>query len=274
MADYLLVLATLGLVAFALNGAWRHLSGPSASAPRAAGRLAVVILISITVVGTGIYGLTKSRDFQLAGELISHVDTEEKVVALTFDDGPVPAYTQETLAILKDHDAPATFYLTGGESAQNPSQVKQIVDAGHEVGNHTYTHPRLFFMPRARVADEIESTDAAIRAAGYEGDITFRPPGCKRLLTAPLYLAETGRTTVTWDLEPDSVAGVRDDADAITEYVVRNVEPGSIILMHVMYDSREPSRRALPQILKRLTDQGYRFVTISELMGSAAAGGH
>jgi len=273
MADYILALASFGLLALALLGAWRHLSGPSGSARRAAGRLAVVMLISITVVGTGVYRLTKSRDFQLAGELISHVDTDDKLVALTFDDGPVPAHTQETLTILKDHNALATFYLTGADSAKNRSQVKKIVDAGHEIGNHTYTHPRLYFMPRARVVDEIERTDAAIRAAGYEGEITFRPPGCKRLLTTPLYLANTNRTTVTWDLEPDSVEGVQNDADAITAYVVENVGPGSIILMHVMYDSREPSRRALPQILERLTDQGYRFVTVTELRRSAAARG-
>lgn len=265
MADYILALASLGLFALALLGAWRYLGGPSVTARRAAGRLLVVSLISIAVVGPMVYALTKSRDVQLAGELISRIDTQDKVVALTFDDGPVPAHTGETLAVLKEYNALATFYLTGEDCAKNQSQVKMIADGGHEIGNHSYSHPRLFFMPRERVAEEIERTDAAIRAAGYAGEITFRPPGCKRLLTTPLYLAATKRTTVTWDLEPDSIAGIQDDADAITEHVVENVRPGSIILMHVMYDSREPSRKALPKILERLSGQGYRFVTISDL---------
>ena len=273
MADYIFALASFGLLTLALLGIWRRLGGPSVSAISPAGRSAVVILISLTLVGAGVYELTKSRHLQLAGELISHVDTNDRVVALTFDDGPVPVHTQETLAMLKGHNALATFYLTGEDCARNQAQVKQIVNAGHEIGNHSYTHPRLYFMPRVRVADEIERTDAVIRAGGYDGEITFRPPGCKRLLTTPLYLAGTSRTTVTWDLEPDSIAAIQDDADAIAEYVVENVRPGSIILMHVMYDSREPSRRALPQILQRLADKGYRFVTVSELRRSAAARG-
>lgn len=250
----------------------RRLGGPSASALRAAGRVFVAVAVGLGVVGGGVYKLTKSRDFQLAGDLVSRVETADKVVALTFDDGPVPTHTESTLATLKDHNARATFYLTGEDSSKNSSQVTEIAQAGHEIGNHTYTHPRLYFMSRARIAEEIERTDAAIRSAGYEGPITFRPPGCKRLLTTPLYLASTGRTTVTWDLEPDSIAGIQDDADAIARYVLKNVRPGSIVLMHVMYDSREPSRRALPRILDGLSAQGYRFVTVSELRQSAEGG--
>ena len=104
------------------------------------------------------------------------------------------------------------------------------------------------------------------RAAGYETTTTFRPPGCKKLLTAPLYLAGNDRTTVTWDLEPDSIEGIAANADAMTSYVVDGVRPGSIVLMHVMYASREPSREALPQIIERLSDAGYRFVSVSELL--------
>lgn len=269
MADYILAFTALALLVAGALAAWRRLGGPSASALRAAGRVSVVVVASLALVAVGVYKLTKSRDFQLAGDLVSRVETTDKVVALTFDDGPVPVHTESTLATLKDHQARATFYLTGGDSSNNPSLVAEIAEAGHEIGNHTYAHPRLYFMSRARVADEIERTDAAIRTGGYEGPITFRPPGCKRLLTTPLYLAGTGRTTVTWNLEPDSIAGVQDDADAITEYVLENARPGSIVLMHVMYDSREPSRRALPRILDGLAAQGYRFVTVSELRQSA-----
>jgi len=98
--------------------------------------------------------------------------------------------------------------------------------------------------------------------------VTFRPPGCKRLLTTPLYLARTGRTTLTWDLEPDSIASIADDPDAMVKYVVEGARPGSIVLMHIMYDSRAASRKALPRILQQLTAEGYRFVTVSDLLRS------
>ena len=126
----------------------------------------------------------------------------------------------------------------------------------------------MYFIPDATVADEIGRTDAVFRSAGYSGAITFRPPGCKRLLTAPLYLGRTGRMTVTWDLEPDSIPGIADDPDAIADYVVDNARPGSIVLMHVMVDSRAASRQALPRILRELTAKGYRFVTVSSLLRS------
>ena len=104
------------------------------------------------------------------------------------------------------------------------------------------------------------------RAAGYDAETTFRPPSCKRLLAVPLYLAGNDRTNVTWDLEPDSAKGITGDADAMTDYVVDGVRPGSVVLMHVMYDSREASREALPLIIEQLSDAGYRFVTVSELL--------
>ena len=173
--------------------------------------------------------------------------------------------------MLAAHEASATFYVTGDASARNPEQLREIVAAGDELGNHTYGHRELYFVPEAQVAQEIEKTDAVLRSAGYTGPLTFRPPGCKRLLTAPLYVSSTGRTTVTWDLEPDSIAAIAADADAMTRYVVDNARPGSIVLMHVMYGSREASRRALPQILTQLAARGYRFVTVSEALRSADA---
>ena len=200
------------------------------------------------------------------GEMVTRVDTADKVVALTFDDGPTPAYTAGVLGVLAAHDARATFYLTGREAKADPADVRAIVAAGHELGNHTYDHGRLYFLPASTVADQVERTDAVFREAGYTAPTTFRMPGCKRLVTTPLYLARTGRTTVLWDLEPDSIAKIADDPYAMIRYVADGVRPGSIVLMHVMYDSRSATREALPHILEELTARGYRFVTVSELL--------
>jgi peptidoglycan/xylan/chitin deacetylase (PgdA/CDA1 family) len=263
MADLMLAFAAVVALSAALLFAWQRVKAPPR---RRWHRIAIVVTVAVILTGVGLYQLTKSRGFQLAGELVQRVDTGERVVALTFDDGPTPEYTDWILQQLGAHDAKATFYLVGDACDEHPELLRSIVDAGHELGNHSYSHRRLYFVSTAVVSEEIERTDEVFRDAGYAGPITFRMPGCKRLLTTPLYLASTDRTTVTWDLEPDSIAEISGDADALVDHVVENVRPGSIVLMHVMYEAREPSREALPVILERLAAEGYRFVTVSELL--------
>jgi peptidoglycan/xylan/chitin deacetylase (PgdA/CDA1 family) len=143
------------------------------------------------------------------------------------------------------------------------------VEAGHEVGNHTATHRRMVLVGGGTVAEEIERTDDAIRAAGYDDEITFRPPYGKKLVALPRYLADHDRTTVMWDVEPDSGAS---DADAIVRTALEETRPGSIILLHVMYPARESSLAAVPGIVEGLRAEGYRFVTVSELLAMGGAG--
>jgi len=266
MLDVLPALLVASGVAAALWFLQRRLFGAAGSRPRAAVRLTAVVLIALVAVAYGAFQLSKSRHVQLLGDLATHVETDQKVVALTFDDGPEAVYTQQIIDVLRDHDARATFFVIGGECRESPQSLRALVRAGHEIGNHTWSHPRLLAMSQTAIRDEIERTDAVIRAAGYEGPVAVRPPNGKRLIAAPYYLRRNGRTTVMWDLEPDSIAGICDDADAMVKYVRENVRPGSIILMHVMYEARGASREALPRILDGLSADGYRFVTVSELL--------
>jgi peptidoglycan/xylan/chitin deacetylase (PgdA/CDA1 family) len=187
-------------------------------------------------------------------------------VALTFDDGPTPGKTDAILTTLAEHDVNATFFLVGEAMRQHPNETRRIVAAGHEVGNHSYSHSRMLMKSLEFVADEIETTSELIRQAGFEGEIRFRPPYGKRLLVLPWYLYRDGITTVTWDSAPESDLGLDASAEEITERVVNTVRPGSIVLMHVMFDSRAESMKAVPQVIEGLRAQGYRFVTISELM--------
>ncbi len=224
--------------------------------------IGVATLVVVTLMAG--YVVMNARTFQLAGELVSRVDTTDKVVALTFDDGP-SAHAPEVLDMLAAAKVPATFYLNGADLDRYPAQGRAIAEAGHDIGNHTYTHRRMVLVSPTTVADEIERTDAAIARTGYQGPVTFRPPFCKKLWTLPRYLAEHDRVSITWDVEPDS-AGNPDTATIVDE-TVRSVRPGSIILLHVMADSRAPSRAAVPQIIERLRADGYDFVTVSELLG-------
>lgn len=227
---------------------------------------AVVLLATLY----GIWQLSSARSFQLFGELIQRVDTKEKVIALTFDDGPSKRFIDEVLAILAAERVTATFFVTGKETKQNLPQARQLLAAGHQLGNHSYSHPRMLLMSPTAVAREIEQTDAAIRSAGYKGDILFRPPYGKKLLVLPWYLAKHNRTTIMWDLEPETDPKLADDAEAMAAYVINNAKPGSIVLLHVMYQSRQASREALPLIIEGLKQKGYRFVTVNELLALRA----
>jgi peptidoglycan-N-acetylglucosamine deacetylase len=228
-----------------------------------AARLVVCLLLAGVIVAEGSFRLMKARTFQLFGELVARVDMAEPVVALTLDDGPTVSYTGEVLDILRQEGVPATFFVVGGALERNLDVCRAIVAEGHELGNHTYSHPPMVLQPYSVVRDEIERTDALIRACGYEGEIHFRAPGGKQFLVLPYYLARTGRKSIKWDVAPEGPgAGTAE----IVDRTIAQVQPGSIILLHVMYEGREKTRQALPEVIRGLKEKGYRFVTVSELL--------
>ncbi|MBN1811493.1 MAG: polysaccharide deacetylase family protein [Anaerolineae bacterium] len=243
--------------------AWRRATGPARARWRSGARLAVCLLLAGALVAAGSWQLVKARSFQLFGELVARVDVGERLVALTLDDGPTVSYTGEVLDVLRAEGVPATFFVVGKALERNLDVCRAIVAEGHELGNHTYSHPHMVMQPYSTLRDEIERTDTLIRACGYEGEIHFRAPGGKQFLALPYYLARTGKTSIKWDVAPE---GRGAGADEIVERVMAEVQPGSIILLHVMYESRAETRAALPVVIRRLKEEGYRFVTVSELL--------
>ena len=210
----------------------------------------------------------KSRTFQFFGVLISRINTSEKIVALTFDDGPTVGGTSEILAVLDAMNVKATFFLIGAELEQNMAEGRKLVAAGHELGNHSYSHDRMILVTPSFVQQEIEKTDKLIREAGYSREINFRPPFGKKLLTLPYYLSRTGRKTIMWDVEPDSISEIASDSNRIIEETRSKVRPGSVILLHAMYPNRQQSLKAVRGIIESLERDGYRFVPVSELLAS------
>src|SRR5436190_630587 len=227
--------------------------------------LAVASLVALSCVLT-LWQVSRSRTFQFFGELIPRVNTSQKVVALTFDDGPVPGPTSKILAILELEHVRATFFVTGAELQAHMPEGKRIVEAGHELGNHSFSHQRMLLVTPSFVRQEIESTDSLIRETGYQGPITFRPPYGKKLFALPYYLWKTGRKSVTWDVEPDSFPDIASDANKISDFVLSKTHPGSIIILHVMYQSRVESMKAVKKIIEGLKAKGYSFKTVSELI--------
>jgi peptidoglycan-N-acetylglucosamine deacetylase len=236
-------------------------------------RVLVIILAAVFALLYGVWRLSNSRTLQLLGEIVPRVSTAEKVVALTFDDGPTQEATDQILSLLGERGVKATFFLTGAELEQNPELGRKIAGLGHEIGNHSYSHKRMIFKTPSFVSDEIERTDRLIKETGYEGAIHFRPPYGKKLLVLPYYLSKTARKTIMWDVEPDSYPEIAEDSDKIVNHVLERVRPGSIILLHVMYKSREQSMRAVPRIIDGLKAGGYQFKTVSELLSTTAPGG-
>ena len=260
------ILSTLALALLAGGLVlWRLVRGPARRRWGAAGRVAALGVLIVPAMLLGTWKLSNAHTVQLFGGIVDSVETEAPVIALTFDDGPTAQFTAEVLDILRQRQVKATFFLVGEALDRNPALGRQIVARGHELGNHSYSHARLILQPLSTIRQEIERTDRLIRQAGYEGEIHFRPPNGKKLILLPYYLASTGRQTITWTIAPESAP---DQADRIVDRVLEQVQPGSIILLHVMYESRAESRAALPGIIDGLQAKGYRFVTLSELLAA------
>ncbi len=225
-----------------------------------------VLLLAVALV---LFGISKSRTFQFFGRITHRVQTGEKIVALTFDDAPTE-HTEEVLKILRDKQVKITAYVIGENVDRYPDAMRMLVRDGHEIGNHSFSHQRFLLKSPAFIDAEIRKTDERIRWIGYTGPITFRPPNGKKLFLLPWYLSKHDRETVTWDVEPDtyvpkSATGPQ-KTQFIVSYVLEHTVPGSIILIHPLCASCGSERDALLPVIDALHAQGYRFVTVSDLL--------
>ncbi|MBJ8050633.1 polysaccharide deacetylase family protein [Bacillus cereus] len=225
--------------------------------------LVTLLIIVISLFGT--YKLMNARSFQLFGDLTNRIETHEKVIALTFDDGPTNNVKQ-ILPLLDKYNAKATFFVIGNELENNLPLGESIIQSGHQLGNHTYSHNRMVFKTPSFIKEEIEKTNSLIHQTGYTGEIDFRPPNGKKLIGLPYYLNNNNIETITWDLEPDTF--YKSATDKI-DYVNKNIKPGSIILLHSMYDESNENLQTIEGILDSLSKKGYQFVTVNELQKRA-----
>jgi chitin deacetylase len=213
----------------------------------------LIFLVIFIVISLLLFQVSKSRTFQFFGEIVPRVETSQKVIALTFDDGPSSQKTDEILQILREENVRATFYVTGAEIEKNPGELEKIIAAGHEIGNHTFSHKRMLLVSPSFVESEIKRTDELIKKAGWTNEITFRPPYSMKLLTLPFYLSENNRKTITWDVEPETYVEKSED---LIKHTLDNTKNGSIILLHVMYNSRAESIKSVRPIIKSLREKG------------------
>jgi peptidoglycan/xylan/chitin deacetylase (PgdA/CDA1 family) len=206
--------------------------------------------------------VVNSSTFQLFGDYVARVDTAEKVVALTFDDGPHPLHTPQVLAVLERHHIKATFFMMGRNVERFPAVAREVLNRGHEIGNHSYSHPKLVLMSPRRVREEIERTDQLLRSIGVSGEIYFRPPHAAKFIVLPYVLEQMKKLSVLGDVDPEEWK--RRPAAVMTESVLRQVRPGSIIGLHDPLGSE--TLRTLEDSITALAAQGYHFETVSELI--------
>ncbi len=221
-------------------------------------------LLGILVVLIGLWQLSKARSFQVMGELHDRVETDEKVVALTFDDGPKPVITEAILDILAQHQVKASFFMKGQSIERHKALAARVLAEGHELGNHSYSHPRLVMKSPAFIEEEISKTDALLREVGVKGDIHFRAPHGKKLFVLPWVLSRQGRKHILFDVVPDDHA--TQDVDLIVSRVLESTRPGSIIILHDGAQKKPGTVKATGLIIEALKARGYRFVTVSELL--------
>ncbi|OBH06383.1 polysaccharide deacetylase family protein [Mycobacterium sp. E1747] len=224
------------------------------------GRMVVGVVAAVAVLVIG--GLTGhvTRADNLSCSVV-------KCVALTFDDGPGP-FDERLLQILKDNDAKATFFLIGNKVAANPAGAKRIADAGMEIGSHTWEHPNMATIPPEDIAPQFAKANDAITAATGRTPTLYRPAGGLSTDAVRQTAAKFGLAEILWDVIPFDWAN--DSNTAATRYMLMTyIKPGSVVLFHNTYSSTVD---LVYQFLPVLKANGYRMVTVSELLGTRAPG--
>ncbi len=204
-------------------------------------------------------------------KVIWRVETDEPVVALTFDDGPVPAYTQDYLDMLRDRRVPATFNLVGRNALAHPALVRQEIADRHQVENHSWSHLDLATATTAETDAELTRGADVLESLTGRAPRYFRPPR-GNLSGATLNAASrVGEDVLLWSVQ---LHESRLDVDANVAHVLARVQPGSILLAHDSRHRKIDRRiglRALPVIIDRLRARGFRFVTVDELVAAGTA---
>lgn len=185
-------------------------------------------------------------------------------VALTFDDGPSP-YTPQVLAVLKQFDVKATFFLWGQHVRQFPDYARQELAAGHVSGNHTWTHPHLTTLSNAAVMKELTNTQNEIRQVTGFTPTLFRPPYGDYDANVLAVAGQAGLpSTIAWSYAP--LDWEMPPASVIASRVLSNTSNGSIILLHDGGGDRSQTVAALPTIIQGLQARGLRLVTVPQML--------
>lgn len=230
------------------------------------------ILTSIFLFGLslGTYNIAlhpNMHNWQKEKILAKQVATDLKVVALTFDDGPDPANTPAILEVLSRHDARATFFVIGGRAEKQSEIIKAAAQAGHEIANHSYSHSNFNHKTDQIILHEIRDCNNVIQDITGKKPVLFRPPGGYLSYKLVDMIRDEKMIIASWAWQQDSKdwrAGTC--ADKIADHIIRNIQPGQIILLHDGTPNGLETAKAVDRAIDVLEKQGYQFITVSELL--------
>ena len=193
---------------------------------------------------------------------VSSVHVDGPYIALTFDDGPNQKLTPRLLDLLAEHHIHATFFVIGKNVVEHPEILLRAVREGHEIGNHSWSHPASGKMRDESVRAELQKTDEAIRTAIGVRPVLMRPPyGSITARQKKWINSEFGYRIILWDVDP--LDWKRPGPTVVTSRIVRETRPGSIVLSH---DIHAGTIKAMPATFDQLQAKGFKFVTVSELI--------
>ncbi|MCX8003011.1 MAG: polysaccharide deacetylase family protein [Anoxybacillus mongoliensis] len=214
-----------------------------------------------------LFVMTTTPVQRMNDDIVWNVPTDEKMVAITFDDGPDMLYTPDILNILKQYDAKATFFVVGFRAEKYPDIIKRQMDEGHEIANHTYKHLDFRGKSKQMIEEEIKKSEDVIYNITGKRPTLFRPPlgyYNKRIIDIA---KQQGYTVVMWSKHQDTYDWQNPGTNRIVRRVISHIQPGQIILFHDHGSgSRKQTVQALKEILAILKEKGYTFVTVSELL--------
>ncbi|QHG17989.1 polysaccharide deacetylase family protein [Nostoc sp. ATCC 53789] len=212
-----------------------------------------------------IKGLSYNVPPSFQGAIVSaaKLSLQQKVIALTFDDGPWPESTAQVLDILKENQIKGTFFVIGQNVKNYPGLLKREIAEGHVIGNHTWHHWYQFLNPQAAAYEIDHTADQIYQVTGIKTNL-FRPPGGIMHNGVADYAKNSKYAIILWS--SDSVDYSRPAVPKLINNVFRRAKPGGIVLMHDGGGNRSKTVQALPEIIANFRKQGYSFVTIPELL--------
>lgn len=227
--------------------------------------VALVLSLMLLVNLQSVFIFAKADDETKDTDIYHNNKNEYMKISLTFDDGPHPRYTPQILEILEEYGIKATFFVVGVNAKNYPDTMEKVIKAGHEIGNHTYSHPHVSCLNSQTLCEEVEKCESTIYGLTDYKTKLFRPP--EGLIDADVrtVLRDLDYKVILWDLDTRDWAHT--PAEDIARYVTENIAAGDIILMHDYIGHNSPTPEALKLFVPALLDMGYKFVVISELIG-------
>lgn len=222
--------------------------------------LILVLLISLVYIGKNEAISVSSTKRDLPIYCVDKPE-DDKTIAISFDAAWGNEDTQQLIDILEKYNVKTTFFVVGGWVDKYPESVKALADAGHEIMNHSNTHPHMTQLSAEAMKDEVKKCDEKIKSVTGVTPTLFRPPYGDYNDQVVQALREIDHYTIQWDV--DSLDWKNLSASEITDRVTKRVKPGSIVLFH---NAAQNTPEALPAILETLQGEGYKIVPISEII--------